>query len=255
MDGSIPNDLPRDDLLKRFCEAAAADLLALASLHHAEADDALLSSLTAKSFPDCMGLRLFRHEGQEAMSFMRKAIDEYAPPLSQELRDELAADYAAIYLNHDYSASPFESVWLDEDKLIMQTPMFQVREIYKKHGLGVADWRTRSEDHLLVELQFLAWLMLDMKDTNLGEAATFMDEHLLRWLPAFAERVIKRCSTPFYAGAAWLTSAYCDEFRDMLAGILGEPRPSREEIETRMRPKQIAQPVPVKFVPGTVPSW
>jgi TorA maturation chaperone TorD len=146
-------------------------------------------------------------------------------------------------------------VWLDEDKLIMQAPMFQVREIYKKHGLGVSNWRTRSEDHLVVELQFLAWLMLDTNEMNLREAATFMDEHLLRWLPAFAERVIKRCLTPFYAGAAWLTSAYCDEFRDMLAGILGEPRPGRDEIETRMRPKQIAQTVPVKFVPGALPSW
>jgi TorA maturation chaperone TorD len=255
MDGSLPDDPPRDDLLRRFCEAAAADLLTLASLHHAEADNALLSALAARDFPDSLGLKLFRQEGQEAMSFMKKAIVEYAPPLSPELQDELAADYAAIYLNHDYSASPFESVWLDEDKLIMQAPMFQVREIYKKHGLGVSNWRTRSEDHLVVELQFLAWLMLDTNEMNLREAATFMDEHLLRWLPAFAERVIKRCSTPFYAGAAWLTSAYCDEFRDMLAGILGESRPSREDIETRMRPKQVAQPVPVKFVPGASPSW
>lgn len=250
MDGSMP-----DDPLGQFCEAAAADLLTLASLHHAEADNALISSLTAKAFPESLGLRLFKQDGRDAMDFMRKAVAEFEPPLDQARRDELAVDYAAIYLNHDYSASPFESVWLDEDKLVMQAPMFQVREIYKKHGLGVADWRIRSEDHLVVELQFLAWLMLDTRETNLGEAAAFMDEHLMRWLPAFAGRVTRRCATPFYAGAAWLTSSYCDEFRDMLAGILGEPRPSREEIETRMRPRQLAQPVPVKFVPGAAPSW
>ena len=40
-------------------------------------------------------------------------------------RDELAADFAAIYLTHGLSASPYESVWLDEEGLAMQGPMFQ----------------------------------------------------------------------------------------------------------------------------------
>jgi TorA maturation chaperone TorD len=136
----------------------------------------------------------------------------------------------------------------------MQAPMFQVREIYRRHGLGVADWRKRSEDHLVVELLFVARLLQNAQADSLGEAARFMDEHLLRWLPQFGERVAKRCATPFYAAAAWLTAAYCDELRDCLAEIMGEPRPSAEEIEARMRPKA-AQTVPVKFVPGVAPSW
>ena len=38
--------------------------------------------------------------------------------------DELAADFAAIYLNNAYGASPYESVWLHDEHLACQQPMF-----------------------------------------------------------------------------------------------------------------------------------
>lgn len=253
MDGNSP-DAGSGDLLAQFCAAAAADLLTLASLHHVEVDDVLLIDLNVQGFPDALGIRLTQPQSVEATSFMRQALSAMTVPLGTEQQDELAADYAAIYLNHGYRASPLESVWLDEENLAMQAPMFQVREIYRQHGLGVADWRKRSEDHLVVELLFIASLLQNAQADALGEAARFMDEHLLRWLPRFGERVAKRCATPFYAAAAWLTAAYCDELRESLVEILGEPRPSAEEIEARMRPPTV-QAVPLKFVPGVAPSW
>jgi TorA maturation chaperone TorD len=253
MDGHSPDD-NSGDLLAQFRAAAAADLLTLASLHHIEADDALLIDLNVQAFPDALGIKPTQPRSMEAISFMRQALGALTAPLRTEQRDELAADYAAIYLNHDYSASPYESVWLDEENLVMQAPMFQVREFYKRHGLGVADWRNRSDDHLVVELLFIARLLQNVQADALMEAARFMDAHLLRWLPRFGERVAKRCATPFYAAAAWLTAAYCDELRNSLAEILGEPRPGADEIEARMR-SQIVQAVPLKYVPGVSPSW
>lgn len=255
MDGGAPSDdSERDGLLGRFCQAMSGDLTTLACMHHAEADDELLSWLAGERFPDGLGLRLLNQHGLESLDFMRQALAEYTSPLTAAQKDELAADYAAIYLNHALGASPYESVWLDEDKLAMQAPMFQVREIYRKHGLGVIDWRQRADDHLVIELQFLAWLARNGGENALREAAQFMDEHLLRWLPQFGERVARRCATPLYAAAAWLTSAYCDELRGALADILGEPRPSAEEIEVRMKVRT-APAMPLKFMPGAAPSW
>lgn len=258
MDGTNPvygADDSNSGLLAQFCAAAADDVMTLASLHHVEIDDVLLLDLVAQDFPDALGLKLTQPRSREAMAFMRQALAELPAPLPQAMADELAADYAAIYLNHVYRASPCESVWLDDDKLLMQTPMFQVREYYWRHGLGVADWRRRSDDHLVIELLFIARLIQSADPQALGEAARFMDEHLLRWLPQFGERVAKRCATPFYAGAAWLTADYCEELRDLLAEVLGEARPSCEEIEERMRPLAPVQAVPVKFVPGAAASW
>ncbi len=170
--------------------------------------------------------------------------------------DDLAADFANIYLNHGIQASPLESVWIDEESLICQESMFQVRSWYERHGLMTTDWRTRPDDHLVLQLQFLSHLFSVAESTSdLSEAARFMDEHLLRWIGSFSERVAKRCATAYFASIALLTGAYCEEMRDLLAATLGEPRPTAEEIEERMKPRGHTQePVSVKFVPGIGPA-
>jgi hypothetical protein len=50
-----------------------------------------------------------------------------------------------------------------------------------------------------------------------------------------------------------LTFAYCEELRDLMADILGEARPSAEEIEQRMKPAREPEEAPVSFMPGTGP--
>lgn len=243
------------ETLGELREAVAQDLLVLAALHHMELDDALLAGLAEAGFPDGLGLRLLGEESGRALELMREALAELPRPLTPVLRDELAADYAAIYLTYAYQASPYESVWLDQENLAMQAPMFQVREFYRLFDLVAADWRTRPDDHLVLELQFLAALFRDSHPQALAEAARFLDSHLLRWLPRFGQRVAARCATPFYAGAARLSAAYCDELRDLLAEMLGEARPSAEEVEARMRPRPAPTVAPVPFVPGLAPSW
>lgn len=241
--------------LEAFRAAVARDLGLLARAHHAELDDPLLGLLREGGFPQDMGLRLAGREGREALAFMAGAMAPLAVPLPAEVRDELASDYAAIYLTYGLHASPCESVWLDQENLGMQAPMFQVREFYRHFDLAAANWRMRPDDHLVLELHFIACLMQDHHPQALPEAARFLDEHLLRWLPLFARRVSTRCATPFYAGVARLTMAYCDELRDVLAGLLQAPRPSAEEVEARMQPRSVQGTAPLQYMPGMAPSW
>lgn len=245
----------RDERLDAFRDAVADDLVLLASLHHAEVDDRVLLDLALARFPREPGLRLRSAQARDAAKAMVDALDELSLPVPRDTLDVLAADYAAIYLNNDYGASPHESFWIDEENLLMQAPMFEVRAFYREHGMAAADWRRRADDHLVIELLFLAKLLREQPADVLDEAARFMDEHLLRWLPRFCERVARRCATSFYAASAWLTAAYCDDLRDALAEILGTPRPSPEEIEARMKPAAVQNAVPIKFVPGAAPSW
>jgi TorA maturation chaperone TorD len=190
---------------------------------------------------------------------MRNAV-AYLPPADDAAAlDALAADYADIYLTYKLRVSPCESVWLDEDGLIMQEPMFQIREWYKKYGLAAQNWRERTDDHLVLQLHFVSHLIGSGAGTaQLAEAARFLDEHLLRWIHPFAERVASRSATPFYAGLAALTAMYVEELRELLAELLGEPRPTAEEIEQRMSPAQAEgefQDIPIVSVPATTPSW
>ena len=243
--------------LARFRAAAAEDLVALATLHDRELDRELLMSLWQDCYDEFLGIRLQRERGREALALLRQGLTDIPTALGQEALDRLAADYANIYLNYGLRASPCESVWLDEDGLIMQEPMFQVRNWYRRYGVQGEDWRLRTDDHLVNEIRFVAHLLsLDEADGRLEDVTRFMDEHPLLWIDEFAQRVAARCDTGFYAGLALLTAAYLDELRDLLAVVLGSPRPSREEIEERMRPARAA-PVEVEgpYVPGVEPSW
>lgn len=245
-----------DHSLKHFLTAIAGDLESLALLHDVELSDDSLNRLRSVSFPDGLGLRLDSELSLRAMELMRASLAELSTPMDVALRDDLAVDYAAIYLTYAYQASPCESVWLDQENLGMQAPMFQVREFYRLFDLAAENWRMRSDDHLCLELHFLAALMRETHPLALPEAARFLDEHLLRWLPMFARRVSARCATPFYAGAALLTAAYCDELRYVLAALLDEPRPSPEAVDARMKPRQApVTAMPMTYLPGAAPSW
>ncbi|HEC07563.1 TorD/DmsD family molecular chaperone [Thiolapillus sp.] len=243
------------DVLGLFRKQTAEDLELLAILHDREPDAQLLQQMKHAGFPQVLALNLESESGRQALDLMHKAILDLPEAITTQVLDDLAADYASIYLNHNIHASPEESVWLDEDSLICQDSMFQVRSWFEKHNLEIYNWRIRPDDHLVYQLQFIAHLLSENDDMEtLEEAATFMDEHLLRWLGDFGRRVSQRCDTPYFAGAAALTAAYCEELRDLLAEILQQPRPSKEEIEERMQPAAQTEPVPVKFVPGIGPA-
>ena len=243
------------DALATLRGALAHDTLALAVLHNEELSTQMIARLHDGNFPFDLRLGLVSDRGREATALMQAGIETLGRDPDGEILDELAADYAAIYLTHGLHASPYESVWIDEEGLAMQEPMFRIRAVYERHGLAAQDWRQRSDDHLVLQLQFVSHLFDNAAD--LGEIASFLDEHLLRWLDEFAARVAARCATPFYAGLCIFTTAYLDEMRDLLADVLGEPRPTADEIERRLKSKS-ADTVPLpdpKFVPGSAPSW
>jgi TorA maturation chaperone TorD len=243
-------------LLAAFGSAVAEDLQGLAALHDREPDQALLTALQEVDFPDGLGLRLRSEHGLQAQTIMAEALSQLSAPIEQETLDRLAVDFAEIYLTHGLRASPYESVWLDDDHLARQEPMFQVRSYYRRHGLAAADWSERADDHIVLQLLFLRHLLHDPSPETVREAASFMDEHLLRWIDRFAEQVTARCATPYFAGVATLTAAYAGELRDLLAEILKEPRPTTEEMEARMQPEKPAPcGAPSRYVPGAGPGW
>jgi len=206
-------------LNNEFWIALADDAETLARLHDREIDAATIAALREVGFPDNLALLPQDDAGHGAWAAMRAALATVpsAPTFSDI--DALAAEYAAIYLTGAYGASPAESVWLDQDRLACQQPMFELREIYKAAGLAAADWRKRPDDHLVLQLQYIAHELrraatADFLPENL---ARMMDAHLLRWLADFAARVAARTAHPYYAALAHLTAVWALTLRDGLA--------------------------------------
>lgn len=204
---------------------AAEDLRALAWLHAEERGPAVLAALHASGFPATLTLI---DPAQPEAQAMDAALCALASTRCEDADDalpasgvnELAADFAAIYLTHALRASPHESVWLDDDHLMLQGPTFAVREFYRRHGVQVPDWRARADDHLVHELEFVA-LLLERGDER--EAARFLKTHLMAWLPQFATRVAQRAATPFYAALAALTHAACEHCLQRLPAVAVMP--------------------------------
>lgn len=245
------------DSRARFAEAVADDLDMFAVLHAQELSAARIAQLRDAGFPNNLGLSLTQGDGVDALLLLEEAMRVLPEPPDTATLDRLAADYAAIYINNTLRAAPAESVWIDEEGLAYQQPMFQIRDWYRTHGLAAQDWRKRPDDHLVLQLQFVAWLLRrgTSGSSELEEIARFLDEHLLRWLTDFARRVAARCDTAFYAGLCLLTAAHVERLRDVLAQVTGVGRPTPEEIAARLNPARPAGQVDVPFVPGVAPSW
>jgi TorA maturation chaperone TorD len=249
--------------------AWSEDMTTLALLHDRELMPGLLAALKAIGFPDNLGMVPRDEIAGQVFEAMRQTVAALPIFPDQAYTDNLAADFAAIYLNGALDASPFESYWVSDDHLVCQEAMFDMRELYAADGLAVPDWRLRPDDHLVFQLQFIARRLGRL--ATIGDAnsvfsaddlwrslATVLDHHLLRWLPDFASRVSARCDTEFYAALFLLTDVWCEQLRDLIALHLGEPRPRKEDVEATLRPAHLdeVKAVPVQFMPGIGgPGW
>lgn len=232
--------------------ALADDLEQLIRLHDRELEEALLGALRAADFPYGLALPPDGEEGLAAYANMADALNDAVS------LDELAADFAAIYLNNSLGASPYESVWLSDDHLACAAPMFELRELYAAARLQVADWRNRFDDHFVLQLQYLRHILVDPA-INLKSAAGFIDEHIGYWFPDFAQRVSMQCDTRFYAALVELTHVWLLRFRRLLDEVYELPIPSREQMAERINRKLAldkAEVAPIRFMPGASgPSW
>ena len=240
----------------------AADLRLLATLHDRETSAEILTALKATRVEDLFDLPLAGDRGLEAFDFLEQALA--MTDVTKASLDEIAADHAAIYLTHAHRVSPSESPWIDPEGLFAQAPMFAVREWYRHWGVEVPDWRSRPDDHLVVQLTFLAHLLgLTDNPHAAADAARFLDRHLLRWIGPFSEGVATRCREPWWAALAHVTAVYVKTLRDHLAVVTGVERVAIEPIEAekqRLREEAaIAAGGPTcgspAYVPGVAPSW
>ena len=238
-----------------FREAVAGDLRLLAHLHDREIDEGQLSRLGEAAFQTWLGLLLESSQATASLEAIDAAIGRLADQPGAEAIAELAVAYVDIYLSFRYRASPTESVWFDDDGLERQLPMFQVKQWYQHHNLVVCDWANRPEDHMVLQLEFVAHLLaLDGAAGSLEEAARFLDAHLNRWIGLFAARLAETDAPAFYTALAGLTAAYLDELRDHLEEMTGLPRAISEPDQPDAAAMVPEHPSP-GFVPGIGPSW
>jgi len=233
-------------------EPARQILALLIRLHDREVDNDLLTGLRGMDAETFFGAVL--DDAQVAQEF-GKALAALPEPADEAALDQLAAEYADVYLTHSYRLAPTGSVWLTQEKLERQEPMFAVREWYEHYGVTVPNWRLRSDDHIVHELQFVEHLLALGTETATRDAARFLDRHVLVWVPQFCALMAERCQQPLLIVGAKLTALYLEALRDLLQDLTGEERwvPAEDDKVEPYSLTELAEDI--AYVPGVAESW
>ena len=160
---------------------------------------------------------------------------------------DLERDHAHLFIGPEIAVPPWESVWRDKDRLLFGESTFAVRDAYARFGLGADRPGNEPDDHLGREFGFLGHLAglaasgpeaSELPESMespasgpnpLDAARTFLDDHLLMWMPMVREAMQRAARTPHYAALALLAEgAARDLHADIDAVRVGGAAPSTD---------------------------
>lgn len=129
------------------------------------------------------------------------------------IRDDHARLYGAWAVA---KVSPYESVQRGKDRLVFDAHTLQVREFYRALSLEAPRLNREPDDHLGLELDFIARSCLRSLDAleqgSTADAqryfrigAEFLAQHLLPWAPTVLYEVVDQAQTRFMRGLAQLS--------------------------------------------------
>lgn len=155
----------------------------------------------------------------------------------EELLDELAVEFAGLFLGPGGHISPHESVHHQrsggQSGLLWGESTAEVKRFIESTGLSYDPEYKGLPDHISVELEFMQQLTLreeqawrdEDEDGALDCLKTekkFIEEHLVRWVPAFCDNVIKEAELPFYREMAALTKNFIEFDREEVEGYVDD---------------------------------
>ena len=184
----------------------------LSNLYLFEIDEKQLLALKQMEFP--------KEGTNEELLEGYKEIASYLSEkeANQDTLDELAVDYARIFLSagvaQGKAAFPYESVYTRKQHLIMQEAGSSAAALYAKKGLEPRkDMYRIPEDHIGLLLEYMGRIC----DEDVNEQKEFLQYHLINWVPAFVQDVLKYSSVGFYRGLAKLTKGFLTMEADYLS--------------------------------------
>lgn len=155
----------------------------------------------------------------DAMDSAWLALANAAANLEMTSLEELGAEFTRLFTGVQEGMAPpppFESVWR-EDRLIGESTS-QVIDAYAKAGFADIEPDAGPQDHIAVELKFIALLALREAEAWQADNQTaaqlrqtqqrdFLNQHLAAWAPRWANAIIEQTREPLFAALAGLLRA------------------------------------------------
>ncbi|SHI93375.1 chaperone TorD involved in molybdoenzyme TorA maturation [Actinomyces denticolens] len=157
---------------------------------------------------------------EETAELARRAKALLAASLADgETQEATAGDQDALYgISRGAIVPPFESVHRGEEGLVFDTHTLQVRQEFRAAGLRAPHLGREPDDHLGLELEFVARCCAAAADSLGGgeagaagiqveRARDFSVEHLLVWAPSMLQEAAAHARTNWMRGLCSLTLA------------------------------------------------
>jgi TorA maturation chaperone TorD len=181
-----------------------------------EADSAWLEMLVNDQVFDESPLGTTQPEIAQGLEILQRWSRSQADGISEHDFQQIKMDYTKLFIGLDnLLTAPWESVYFNRERLVFQEQTLQVREWYARFGLQAEKINQEPDDHIGLEMLFIAHLASCALQTMEEDALQceellqaqreFLTEHLLRWGPAWAKLVKQHAETDFYRGIAHLT--------------------------------------------------
>ncbi len=111
--------------------------------------------------------------------------------------EEMEAEYSRLFILAFPSqpVQPFGSYWLENDQRLFGESTLEIKNMMAEHGIEVADNTGLLPDHLVSELEFMAYLA-GLDETTHQTQQKLLEQHLALWTPQFTEAL--RAANPAY---------------------------------------------------------
>jgi TorA-specific chaperone len=166
---------------------------------------------TVDSYRKPMGATLFEAIAAEpgcaaGAQQMQSALD--AEGSAAAVARRLAAAFAQLFdgVGGAKTVSLYESAHVSVSGRLFEAATGDMEELLRQSDVSTDDAFREPPDHLSIELALLAWSI--RHDADRQAQAALLDDHLLVWVPAFAD-LCRQCDrTGYYAGAAQVLMAF-----------------------------------------------
>lgn len=129
---------------------------------------------------------------------------------NEKFMDDLKSEYTKLLIGPGrLVAYPWESTYNGKENLLFQESTLRVRQFYRKYGYLPQEYPHVADDHIALELHFMAKLSQraldafqadDLKTCRnlLDGQKVFLKFHMLNWIPKYAENIKKSKTAHMY---------------------------------------------------------
>jgi TorA maturation chaperone TorD len=131
----------------------------------------------------------------------------------KDAEQALQVEYAHLFLLPE-GVKLYESVYRSNERMLQQQPWQDVKHFYHINGFVLEEGELHPEDHISVELAFMAALI--EQDEKEDVQQSFLSEHVMQWLPDLLVDVIKNPYASFYREAAYSGQRFMEKENEWL---------------------------------------